>query len=285
MKANMTPVYGLATRYYEAGDPAAATVVLVHGGEPGQHPAADTWRWNITELGETLHVLAPDRACAGYTESFDEPDRLRIGEICNHLAAFLDDRGVADCVLVGQSRGGFVALELARTRPDLVRALVLTNSASIAPRYPAWKHREDFGDMLGGPENLRHDLEWLTTVHDRFTDDYIAEMTEMLSSEAGVRARELHAAAGEAYFADFEVAKLELVEWLRSGGYDKPVLLIWGADDPMTYLADALEIFDLLRAASPYARLLLLDRCGHSPFAEHPDEFNSLVRSFVHALE
>ena len=285
MKANVTPVYGLATRYYEAGDPDASTVVLVHGGEPGQHPAADTWRWNITELGETLHVLAPDRACAGYTESFDEPDRLRISEICNHLAAFLDDRGVADCVLVGQSRGGFVALELARTRPDLARALVLTNSASIAPRYPAWKHREDFGDMLGGPENLRHDLEWLTSVHDRFTDDYIAEMTEMLNSEAGVRARELHAAAREAYFADFEAAKLELVEWLRSGAYDKPVLLIWGADDPMTYLADALEIFDLLRAASPYARLLLLDRCGHSPFAEHPDEFNSLVRSFVHALE
>ena len=154
-------------------------------------------------------------------------------------------------MLVGQSRGGFVALELARTRPDLARALVLTNSASIAPRYPAWKHREDFGDMLGGPENLRHDLEWLTSVHDRFTDDYIAEMTEMLSSEAGVRARELHAAAREAYFADFEAAKLELVEWLRSGAYDKPVLLIWGADDPMTYLADALEIFDLLRAASP----------------------------------
>ena len=152
MKANVTPVYGLATRYYEAGDPDAATVVLVHGGEPGQHPAADTWRWNITELGETLHVLAPDRACAGYTESFDEPDRLRIREICNHLAAFLDDRGVADCVLVGQSRGGFVALELARTRPDLARVLVLTNSASIAPRYPAWKAP---GGLRGHARRLR----------------------------------------------------------------------------------------------------------------------------------
>ena len=37
MKARRDACLRSATRYYEAGDPDAATVVLVHGGEPGQH--------------------------------------------------------------------------------------------------------------------------------------------------------------------------------------------------------------------------------------------------------
>ncbi len=284
VQTKYTDAYGLKTRYYEAGDPRAPTVVLIHGGEPGQHPAADTWRWNIGPLGEHFHVLAPDRACAGYTENFSDPSQLRIGNICEHLAAFLDERSATDCVLVGQSRGGFVALEVARRRPDLARALVLTNSASIAPRYPAWQHREDKGDMLGGPENLRHDLEWLTAVHSQFTDAYIQEITEMLTTEAAVEARRTHAAVVPEYFADFEAVKQTLIGWLRARGLDKPALLVWGADDPMTYLDDAIEIFGLIRAASPHARMHLFSECGHSPFAEYADEFNALVASFVASL-
>src|SRR5689334_21111481 len=138
MERKTTQAYGLETRFYEAGDPGTPALVLVHGGEPGQLPAADTWQSNVEPLGASLYVLAPDRACAGYTANFPSQEQLRIAEICNHAAAFLEERGVHDAVLAGQSRGAFVVLELARKRPDLVRALVLTNSATIAPRYPAW---------------------------------------------------------------------------------------------------------------------------------------------------
>src|SRR4051812_35021051 len=176
MERKTTTAYGLETRFYESGDAGAPSLVLVHGGEPGQLPAADTWQSNVEALGADLHVIAPDRAGAGYTANFESQDQLRIGEICNHLAAFLEGRGVRDTVIAGQSRGAFVVLELARRRPDIVRAVVLTNSATIAPRYPAWKHRDDFGDMLGGPENIRHDLEWLNTVHDSLTESYISDV-------------------------------------------------------------------------------------------------------------
>ncbi len=284
MERKTRQAYGLATCFYEAGDPSDPAVVLVHGGEPGQLPAADTWRWNTEALAADLHVIAPDRACAGYTANFATDEQLRIGEICNHLAALLDDLGVRDGVLVGQSRGGFVVLELARRRPDLVRGLVLTNSASIAPRYPAWKHRDDRGDMLGGPENVRHDLEWLMVRHGNLSDQYVTAVRDMLASDLQVEARRMHAAVAPVYFADFESTKQELLGWLRGGGYDKPVLFVWGADDPMTYLEDAVQIFDLTRTASPFARMTFIDRCGHSPFAEYPDEFNALVAGFIAQL-
>jgi pimeloyl-ACP methyl ester carboxylesterase len=31
--------------------------------------------------------------------------------------------------------------------------------------------------------------------------------------------------------------------------------------------------------------MTLFNRCGHSPFAEYPDEFNALVASFVASLD
>jgi 4,5:9,10-diseco-3-hydroxy-5,9,17-trioxoandrosta-1(10),2-diene-4-oate hydrolase len=107
----------------------------------------------------------------------------------------------------------------------------------------------------------------------------------MLSSEGQIEARRAHAAVATEYFADFERTKQELLGWLRSGGFDKPVLMAWGADDPMTHLEDAIEIFNLVRKASPFARMTLFNRCGHSPFAEYPDEFNALVASFVASLD
>jgi pimeloyl-ACP methyl ester carboxylesterase len=52
----------------------------------------------------------------------------------------------------------------------------------------------------------------------------------------------------------------------------------------MTYLDDAMEIFGLVRAVSPHARMHLISECGHAPFAEYSDEFNPLVTSFVSSL-
>jgi pimeloyl-ACP methyl ester carboxylesterase len=63
------------------------------------------------------------------------------------------------------------------------------------------------------------------------------------------------------------------------------VLLAWGVDDPMTQPGDAVEVFDLVRVASPFARMHWFSGCGHSPFVEHPDEFNALVVSFDRAVQ
>ena len=45
------------------------------------------------------------------------------------LSAFLEDRGTGPVVLLGNSLGGRVALEVALLRPDLVQALVLLSPA------------------------------------------------------------------------------------------------------------------------------------------------------------
>jgi pimeloyl-ACP methyl ester carboxylesterase len=50
-----------------------------------------------------------------------------------------------------------------------------------------------------------------------------------------------------------------------------PVCLIWGRDDKITPPEVALEFNELL----PNAELHWLDKCGHAPMMERPQEFNT----------
>jgi pimeloyl-ACP methyl ester carboxylesterase len=67
-------------------------------------------------------------------------DRLDLGDHVDDAAALLEALSAVPAVLVGRSTGGQIALELARRRPDLVRALVLLEPAlvSIDPEAAAW---------------------------------------------------------------------------------------------------------------------------------------------------
>ena len=56
-----------------------------------------------------------------------------------------------------------------------------------------------------------------------------------------------------------------------------PVLLIWGKEDSVTppFVGEKFE--ELL----PDAKLYLIDKCGHAPMMEKPDEFNEILKSFL----
>ena len=56
-----------------------------------------------------------------------------------------------------------------------------------------------------------------------------------------------------------------------------PAQLFWGRNDktvPFTYSTD-------IRAAIPQARFHAIDKCGHIPHYEKPDEFNPLLLEFL----
>lgn len=102
-----------------AGDP----VLLVHG--------SLTADW-LTPVGRRLvsdgfRVLRLNRA--GYGQSRDLAGGVDVAAHGEHAAKVLDAAGVERAHVVGHSTGGAVALQLARTRPDLVRSLVLLEAA------------------------------------------------------------------------------------------------------------------------------------------------------------
>ena len=77
--------------------------------------------------------IAPD--LPGFGESVDTP-ALSQNDTAARLAAWADAHGIRDAVWAGHSLGCHTAAELARIRPDLVRALVHLGPLWTGQRYP-----------------------------------------------------------------------------------------------------------------------------------------------------
>jgi len=59
-----------------------------------------------------------------------------------------------------------------------------------------------------------------------------------------------------------------------------PVALIWGKDDKITPPEVAVEFNELL----PDSELHWIDKCGHAPMMERPEEFNRVLKGFLERI-
>ena len=105
--------------YYEVGGPEdATTVVFTHGFALDR----ETWREQTATLSESYRVLSWDFPGCGDSAKASEPVRFHVAS--RKLLDILDDEGIDQAVLVGQSMGSLVNQYIAYHHPDRVRALV-----------------------------------------------------------------------------------------------------------------------------------------------------------------
>lgn len=71
---------------------------------------------------------------SGFGESAEPDKPYSVKDYANEVVAMLEEMGESRICVVGHSFGGRVAMEIASGRPDLVRALVLVDSAGLKPR-------------------------------------------------------------------------------------------------------------------------------------------------------
>jgi pimeloyl-ACP methyl ester carboxylesterase len=64
------------------------------------------------------------------------------------------------------------------------------------------------------------------------------------------------------------------------GGILQPTLLIWGNNDTITPPFVGREFQRLI----PNSELHFIDKCGHAPMMEVPDEFNVILQQFLQKL-
>lgn len=117
----IAPVRGGTIHYVEKGDPAAQTIVMIHGlaGQLQHFTYA-----LVDKLAEDFHVIAIDRPGCGYSTRYS----AKSGELpvqARMIDEFLQSKGVTQTVLVGHSLGGAVSLAMALHQPDRVAALAL----------------------------------------------------------------------------------------------------------------------------------------------------------------
>jgi 2-hydroxy-6-oxo-6-(2'-aminophenyl)hexa-2,4-dienoate hydrolase len=259
---------GLRTHYLEAGDPAAPTVVLVHGGGAGADSMGN-WRLTIPELQQDHHVIAVDMLGFGRTA---KPERFEYSQPARnrHLADFLRALGLKRVPIVGNSMGGATALGVAMNEPELVDRLVLMGSAGLNAEITESLRPIVFYDYT--IEGMQKLIKALTGTRFKVSDELVRFRYE-LSIETDTR---------RAYTAT--------MEWVRQQGglfyaedaiarVTTPALVVNGKNDLVVPLKNAYRFLELLPNSWGY----LIPHCGHWAMLEAPAEFIAATRHFLKA--
>ena len=187
-------------------------------------------------------------------------------------AAFAAERLGGPGAVVGCSFGGRVALELAASRPDLVRALVLVAPGLASTEWSeetqaAFAEEEalvEAGNLTGAAEQQA--AMWLAADAEPAVRELTAAMTlrsyeQLLPVDGQVRSVWPEPSA-ETRLADVAAPTL-----LVNAGEDRPEL-----HDVVARLAREL----------PDAQVATIEGSGHVPSLERPEELNRLLLGFLH---
>jgi pimeloyl-ACP methyl ester carboxylesterase len=245
----------------EAGE--GPLVVLVHGAMDRSGGMLRVRR----ELLEDHTVVRYDRS--GYGRSLDVPVSDDVDDQVRDLAGVLAGR---PAVVVGHSFGGVLALVLAETRPDLVRAVM----AYEAPRpwEPWWTgagaevadRHGDAGHALSETE-ASDAAEWMLR---RMIGD---GMWQRMPS--GMRAE--RRAEGHALMADMRSVRPPAPAPFDAVAIAVPVVAAHGSLARRHHV----RATELLARTAPRGELATIDGAGHGAHLSHPVPFAGLVRATV----
>ena len=125
----------LVVHYADTGPAEAPVLVLVNS------LGTDLRVWDalVPELATRFRLVRYDKRGHGLTDATPEP--YRMAQLAQDLAGLLDALEIKSAIVCGLSIGGMIAQSLAATRPDLVRGLVLMDTAHKIGTPERWAER------------------------------------------------------------------------------------------------------------------------------------------------
>ena len=191
---------------------------------------------------------------ASMWEGFELPGEVLRHQLPAPLDATVGDRPAA---LVGNSYGGFVALEFAARRPELVEKLVLMDAPLMDHEFS-----DDFMEYVHEEERLLEEGD---------TDAVVELNLRFWCPDVAGRVRPMARASLEYENAELPNPDLSAVT--------APTLVAVGEHDKPDFIA----IAERLARELPDAELAVIEGAGHLPSLERPEETAALVRSFLAA--
>jgi pimeloyl-ACP methyl ester carboxylesterase len=279
-------VEGIRTRYFERGQ--GTPIVLVHGGSMGDPNAAsalDDWAPNVEELSRSHRVIGLDRLGQGLT---DNPRRDRDWSMrasIDHLRAFLKALDAGPCHVVGHADGGYAVCRLLVEEPALVTSAVIVASHTAA----TGSGRDEYFAALnphapGTRAAARAQYEFYSRSPDHIGDAWLDANEKIMASEQNRAARRIMNDDGlrsTVYQNDILFDRDGLLARLNGHGVARPVLVVWGYDDPVAPVDQSYQLYRLLAQHQQRCHLHIVNHAGHYSFRERPAEFNRVLIEFV----
>jgi 2-hydroxy-6-oxonona-2,4-dienedioate hydrolase len=187
-----------------------------------------------------------------------------VGGLAKFVHKFIETRGYNQVHLLGNSLGGHVGLVHILKHPEKIKSLILTGSSGL------------FESGMGDSYPKRGDYE------------YIKQKTELTFYDPKIATKEL---VDEVYsITNNRIKVIKIIALAKSAirnnlgeelsQIKQPTLLVWGNNDTITPPFVAREFNKLI----PNSELHFIDKCGHAPMMEVPEEFNLILHKFLKKL-
>lgn len=252
--------------YKSAGE--GLPVVLLHGFCENK----SIWDGFIDELAKSWRVYAVDLPGFGDNEPISQP--LTIADMAESLYHFLQTQGIEQCVMIGRSLGGYVALAFGEKFQQRLLGLGLFNSTS-------------YSDSLEKKQGRTKSIEF---VEKYGVDEFVEEFLTPLFYEG--RRKELHGSIRRVVDAGKQTPKPTVIEVIkamrdrkdRSKVLEKapyPVLFISSKNDTAVNFTTSVNQFWLPADATIH----VLSNTGHMALLERPKETLQMVRHFMEDIQ
>jgi 2-hydroxy-6-oxonona-2,4-dienedioate hydrolase len=246
-------VFGQNIRYFEAGQGPA--VILLHG----MGGVKEMWMGNLGALAAGYHVYAIDQIGFGHS---DKPLLdYKIATFVDFLYAFMQTQNIGKATLVGNSFGGWIALDFAIQHPGMVEKLVLVDSAGLAwLRPPGEMNPSSIAAMRTLIESVFYNKKMISD------GDVQQAFADRMRNNAGYTIQRAVAGFDTPQFEDAKLSSIHA-----------PTLVMWGRQDELIPLASG----EKLRDGISGAKLVVFEECGHVPQIEKSADFNRALLEFL----
>ncbi|MEC3907076.1 alpha/beta hydrolase [Tamlana sp. 2201CG12-4] len=187
--------------------------------------------------------------------------KTNVKSFAKYLHDFIEFKGYKEVILLGNSLGGHIGLYHTKMFPESVKALIITGSSGL------------YESAMGGGYTKRSDYEVIKKkAEDVFYDPAVAtkEIVDEVYETVNDRNKLIKTLA---------IAKSAIRHNMAKDlpNMNIPTCIIWGKNDTVTPPDVAEEFNDLL----PDSDLYWIDKCGHAAMMEHPDEFNTIMDTWL----
>ncbi|MEE9314608.1 MAG: 3-oxoadipate enol-lactonase [Rhizobiaceae bacterium] len=222
------------------------------------------WRDCIVRLVGECSIVMYDSRGHGLSDVGKTP--YKIDDHVNDLAGLLDHLGISNAVICGLSVGGLIAQGLLFLRPDLVRALILCDTAAIIGNADMWNERMAAVKEQGLESIVDGNMErW-------FTPDFHKNRADDLQGYKNMFTRQ----PLEGFLATgIAIRDTDLREAAKQ--IKVPTICIVGEQDGSTPPEVVLELAKMI----PEARYEVIKNCGHIPCIEQPEILVEIIKAFL----
>lgn len=187
--------------------------------------------------------------------------KTNVKSFAKFVERFIQLKGLDNVILLGNSLGGHIGLLHTKLYPAKVKALIITGSSGLyeSAMGDGYPKRGDYEFIKQKAQNVFYDPAVATK---EIVDEVFATVNDRIK-----------------LVKTLAIAKSAIRHNMSKDlpHMHTPTCIIWGRDDSVTPPNVAVEFHELL----PDSELYWIAKCGHAPMMEHPEEFNTILASWL----